>query len=55
MTIDAPVGVERATLDPAEGRYLYNQERCHDCGGAVRASTLGDRVAHPCETCLLVS
>lgn len=54
VTIDAPVGVDRASLDPAEGRYVYKQERCRDCGGEVRAWTLGDRVAYACETCQLV-
>ena len=51
MTVDTPEGVDRASLDESEGRFVYKQQRCRRCGDEVRSWDLGNRVAYACETC----
>ncbi|HVE95256.1 MAG TPA: DNA-formamidopyrimidine glycosylase family protein [Acidimicrobiales bacterium] len=51
ITVDVPDGVDRAELDQSDGRYVYKQQRCRDCGAEVRTWPLGNRTAYACETC----
>ncbi|HUR50371.1 MAG TPA: DNA-formamidopyrimidine glycosylase family protein, partial [Acidimicrobiales bacterium] len=51
ITVEAPDGVARNDLDPAEGRYVYKQERCRECGAEVTTWTLGNRIAYACQIC----
>ncbi len=51
ITVEAPDGVERATIDEAHGRFVYKQAQCRTCGEAVRASDLAGRTAYACERC----
>ncbi|MDP1820748.1 MAG: DNA-formamidopyrimidine glycosylase family protein [Acidimicrobiales bacterium] len=51
VTVETPVGFDRTGLDPPEGRYVYKQARCRDCGSEVRTWTLAGRTAYACETC----
>ena len=51
LTVDTPVGVDRNTIDQADGRYVYKQERCRTCARPVRTWALGNRTAYACEHC----
>ena len=51
ITVEAPDGVDRASIDEADGRYVYKQEGCRSCGAAVRAWDIGGRTAYACEAC----
>ncbi len=51
ITVEAPDGVERATIDEAHGRFVYKQAQCRTCGEAVRAWDLAGRTAYACERC----
>ena len=51
VTVEVPPGVDRASIEPTAGRYVYKQAACRNCGNEVRTWPLGARVAYACETC----
>jgi endonuclease VIII len=51
ITVDLPDGVERSVLTPEEGRYVYKQEHCRQCGADVTTWALGNRTAYACPVC----
>jgi formamidopyrimidine-DNA glycosylase len=51
ITAEAPAGVERDSIDEADGRYVYKQAQCRTCGEAVRSWDLAGRTAYACERC----
>lgn len=51
VTVEAPVGVARDSIEQSEGRYVYKQERCRACGADIRSWRLGARVVYACEVC----
>jgi endonuclease VIII len=48
LTVEPPPGVDRATVDQAEGRFVYKQARCRSCGAPVERSLIGGRDAYAC-------
>jgi endonuclease-8 len=52
MTVDADeFGLRRRDLDRSNGRYVYRQEACLRCGGAVRRWDMAGRWSYACESC----
>ena len=51
ITVEAPDGVDRASIPEQEARHVYKQERCRSCGHEVRSWDMGGRTAYACESC----
>lgn len=51
LPLETPPDVDRSTVDEADTRYVYKQERCRTCGSPVRTWELGRRTAYACPVC----
>jgi endonuclease VIII len=51
VTVEAPPGIARSSIDQSDGRYAYKQDRCRACGAEILSWQLGSLMAYACEVC----